>query len=59
MLTLLKILSYIGLGFTIIPSLFVLTGTIGMEMNKNLMLLGTVLWFGTVVFWMDRKKKTS
>ncbi|MBR9997955.1 MAG: hypothetical protein KFF73_03245 [Cyclobacteriaceae bacterium] len=57
MLTILKIISFIGLGFTILPSIFVLTGTIGMQLNKNLMILGTVLWFGTVIFWMNRKKK--
>jgi predicted membrane channel-forming protein YqfA (hemolysin III family) len=48
----LKILSFIGLGFTVLPSVLVLTRSIDMELNKNLMMLGTVLWFGTVVFWM-------
>jgi hypothetical protein len=57
MLTILKILSFTGLGFTIFPSVLVLAGAIDMEMNKNLMLIGTVLWFGTAVFWMNRKKK--
>ena len=57
MLIFLKILSFTGLGFTIVPSIFVLTGSIDMETNKDLMLMGTVLWFGTVIFWMDRKKK--
>jgi predicted membrane channel-forming protein YqfA (hemolysin III family) len=55
----LKILSFIGLGLTIIPSILVLAGTIDMEMNKNLMMAGTVLWFGTVIFWMNKNKKTS
>ena len=59
MLKFLKTLSFIGLGLTLFPSVFVLTGSIGMETNKDLMLIGTVLWFGTVVFWMDRKKKPN
>jgi hypothetical protein len=30
-----------------------------MDQNKNLMILGTVLWFGTVTFWMNKKKKMT
>jgi len=59
MRTILKILSFIGLGFTILPSVLVLTRTIDMELNKSLMMLGTILWFGTVVFWMNKDKKTA
>lgn len=58
MRTILKILSFLGLGFTILPSVLVLTRTIDMELNKSLMMLGTVMWFGTVVFWMNKPKKT-
>jgi predicted membrane channel-forming protein YqfA (hemolysin III family) len=57
MRTILKILSFIGLGLTILPSVLVLTRTIDMELNKTLMMVGTLLWFGTVVFWMNKKKK--
>ena len=58
MRTILKILSFVGLGFTVLPSLLVLTRTIDMELNKNLMMFGTVLWFATVVFWMNKNEKT-
>ncbi len=55
MKTILMILSYIGLGLTIIPSVLVLTGSLSMEMNKTLMMAGTILWFATVPFWMNKK----
>lgn len=57
MRTILKILSFIGLGLTILPSVLVLTRTIDMELNKTLMMVGTLLWFGTVVFWMNKNEK--
>jgi hypothetical protein len=53
------IISFIGLGLTIFPSILILTGIVTMDQNKNLMLLGTILWFGTVAFWMNKKKKIT
>jgi hypothetical protein len=50
------IISFIGLGLTLIPSGLVLTGAMTMDQNKFLMMLGTILWFGSVVFWMNKKK---
>ena len=55
-MTILKIFSFIGLGLTIVPSVLVLTGNMDIETNKSLMMIGTLLWFGTVVFWMNKKK---
>jgi hypothetical protein len=55
MRTLLMIISFIGLGLTLIPSILILTGDVTMTQNKTLMLIGTVLWFGTVIFWMHKK----
>jgi hypothetical protein len=59
MQTVLKAISFIGLGLTIVPSLLVLSGSIGMELNKSLMMVGTVLWFGTVIFWMNKNKQRN
>jgi len=56
MRTLTIIISFIGLAMTIIPSFLVLIGEASMDLNKNLMLIGTLLWFGTVPFWMNKKK---
>ncbi len=49
-------ISFLGLGLTIIPSILVLMGILDMNMNKNLMFLGTVLWFGSVIFWMNKEE---
>ena len=48
--------SVIGLCLTLMPSFLVVTGDISLIVNKNLMIIGTVLWFGTVIFWMNKKK---
>lgn len=48
--------SIVCLLLTVIPSFFVYMGIISLELNKNLMLLGTIGWFGTAPFWMNRKQ---
>ena len=51
------IVSAIGLVLTIVPSFFVLAGSMELDMNKNLMFLGTALWFVTVPFWINKPKE--
>ena len=55
MKNLLKIISAIGLVLTLVPSFLVFTQTIDLENHKLLMLIGTILWFGTAPFWMNKK----
>ncbi|MEX2513523.1 MAG: hypothetical protein WD398_11500 [Cyclobacteriaceae bacterium] len=55
---LIKILSYLGLGLTLFPSFLLFSGMIEAATCKQLMLFGTVLWFITAPFWMN-KKQTS
>lgn len=59
MKTFLKILSYGGLILTILPSLLVLSGRMELETHYHWTLAGTVLWFATAPFWIDRKKKAE
>jgi hypothetical protein len=49
---LLMVASLIGLGLTLIPSLLVFSGSVTLESNKALMLLGTLLWFGAASKWL-------
>jgi len=56
MLIFLKILSAIGLILTLAPSFLVFSGAIDLECNKTLMLAGTILWFVTAPFWMNRNR---
>jgi hypothetical protein len=53
--TILKVVSFAGLVLTLIPSFIVFYQRIDLDSNKNLMLLGTVLWFATSPFWMNKK----
>lgn len=59
MRNLLKAISYAGLALTILPSLLVLSGSMDLERHYTWTLAGTVIWFLTAPFWMDRKKKAE
>lgn len=48
----LKILSYLGLAFTILPALLVFAGKLELEQNYLFMIAGMVIWFCTAPFWM-------
>ena len=54
---LLKLISFAGLGFTVVPSLLVFAGDITWNTHAALMLLGTVLWFGSAPYWMQETKQ--
>ena len=51
----LKVVSITALVLTILPSLLVYLGVISLDNNKLLMLLGTLLWFLSAPFWMNKK----
>ncbi|WP_083923302.1 hypothetical protein [Echinicola pacifica] len=50
----LKIISFIALGFTIVPSFLVFSGDISPDLCKTLMLIGTISWFVTAPRWMNK-----
>ncbi len=52
--TLAKIISFIGLALTIVPAFLVFNGTITLEENHQLMFLGTILWFLSASFWINK-----
>ncbi len=52
-----QIISYICLVLTLVPSFLVFFGYISLDMNKNLMLAGTIGWFITAPFWMNKKEE--
>ena len=49
-------ISIVCLLLTIIPSFLVFMGVIPPDLNKVLMLCGTIGWFATAPFWMNSKK---
>lgn len=54
MKNILKIISFIGLALTLIPSFLVMKGIIDPQHSKILMLIGTIIWFITASFWMNK-----
>jgi len=55
MRTLLKIISYIGLILTVIPSILYFMEKISQETSNDLMTLGMILWFVSAPFWINSK----
>ena len=49
----LKILSYLGLGLTLVPSVLLLTGYASPQ-HALLATIGMVLWFATAPFWINK-----
>lgn len=50
----LQVISFVGLGLSIVPSLLVFSGHLSKEMYFHWMTAGMLMWFGTAVFWIRR-----
>lgn len=50
------IISVIGLGLTLIPSVLVFMQDISLESHKQLMLIGMIMWFATAPFWIKEQE---
>jgi hypothetical protein len=57
MKVLIKSISYISLGLTLIPSFFVFMGNMSLESSKMLTFIGTIIWFVSAPSWMNKAKK--
>lgn len=54
---LIKFISYVGLGLTLIPAFLVFTGNISLDSNKIIMFIGTVIWFVSAPSWMNKAEE--
>lgn len=52
---LLKLLSFVALGLTVIPGFLIFSQIIAWNAYLTLMTVGTVLWFFTAPFWMKKE----
>lgn len=52
-----KLISYTGLLLTLLPAFFVFYGVISFDTYKWLMAAGTIVWFGSTPFWMNKNKE--
>ncbi len=57
MKTLVKIISYIGLGLSIVPAILVFKESMTPETCKMLMTAGTIMWFTTSPSWMNKTEE--
>jgi hypothetical protein len=58
MRTVAQIISWLALILTLVPSIVYLAGGLTLDAVKTWMLVGTIVWFVTVPFWMDRAEKS-
>lgn len=54
---LIKFISYIGLGLTLIPSFLVFTGNISLDSGKMFAFIGTIIWFVSAPSWMNKAEE--
>ena len=55
MKTLLKLVSFTGLGLMFLSAILVFEDRMNRDTYLILALIGTALWFATVPFWMKRR----
>jgi hypothetical protein len=56
--SILKLISFVGLLMTVVPSFLVFSGVILLDTHKWLMLLGTIIWFVSAPFWISKKTRS-
>lgn len=54
---LLQFIAAIGLIFTVVPAFLVFSGFITLDLHKNMMVLGMLLWFGSVPFLLNKNRQ--
>ncbi len=52
MKSIIKLISYLGLGLTIVPAFLVFYHVMTLELYKSLILLGTLLWLASAPLWI-------
>jgi hypothetical protein len=52
----LKLVSWLGLALTLLPSFFVFSGALSLDVFKVVVLAGSVLWLSTAPFWINRDR---
>lgn len=57
MRTTLQIISWVSLAAMVAGPLMYMAGSLTLTATKIWMLVFTILWFGTVPLWMERKKQ--
>ena len=53
----LKVVSWLGLALTLLPSFFVFGGSLSLDVFKGLVLAGSVLWLATAPSWINQDRR--
>ena len=53
------IIGIAGLLLLIVPAIMHFTGSMEAEQMKNLMLVGTLVWFAAAIPWLGKKEESS
>jgi hypothetical protein len=53
----LKLVSWLGLALTLLPSFLVFSGDLALDGFKVTVLAGSLLWLATAPFWVNRDGK--
>lgn len=53
---LIKVLSLLALGLTVVPAFLVFASLISWQTHASLMLAGTLLWFATAPVWLGKRR---
>ena len=56
---LLQIISLIGLLLVLLPAILTFAGRMDFEQTKTWMVIGTVVWFASAIFWLGKKKEAE
>jgi hypothetical protein len=59
MINLTKIISFLGLGLTLIPSFFVFNNSISLDSAKILMFVGSLVWFIATPNWINKESSKN
>ncbi len=51
-----KTAAFIGFGLTLVPPMLAWNGIIDLDMNKSLLLAGTIIWFAFAPLILKKKK---
>lgn len=54
---LMSFVALVGLALTLIPSVLVFTGSITLDLNKQLMAAGTIIWFVAAPIWFRKSRE--
>ena len=53
------LLSVVGLGMTLVPSLLLFFNVLETEQMQNYILTGTLLWFAGAIPWLGKKRSNT